>query len=137
MNEIDIKKLKEAINQIVEGILEADIKKGRNLLELCKKYDKINEINKKYICEIQGHMQQVINFVDQIISKYSNLINFYNILKAYISNNNNNNNNQIDCRTIETCVDFLETVKIIKDKIDKISSYNELINILKNKNNKL
>ena len=62
------------------------------------------------------------------------MINFYNILKGYSSNNNNN---KIDCRTIKTCVDFLETVKIIKDKIDKISSYNELINILKNKNNEL
>ena len=135
MNEIDIKKLKEAINQIVEGILDADIKKGRNLLELCKKYDIINEINKEYICKGQGHMQQVINFIDQIISKYSNLIDFYNILNGYSSNNNNNN--QIDCRNIKTCIDFLETVKIIKDKIDKISSYNELMNILKNKNNEI
>ena len=132
MNEIDIKKLKEAINKIVEGILDADIKKGRNLLELCKKYDIINEINKEYICKRQGHMQQVINFIDQIISKYSNLIDFYNILNGYSSNNN-----QIDCRNIKTCIDFLETVKIIKDKIDKISSYNELMNILKNKNNEI
>ena len=36
MNEINIKKLKEAVNQIVEVILDDDIKKGRNLLELCK-----------------------------------------------------------------------------------------------------
>lgn len=132
MDEINIKKLKEILNQIADIVLDEYIRKGHKLLQLCEKYEIVNGNNYGYICKVNGHMQQVINFIGQITSKYSNLINFYNILKGY-SSTNNSNNNQIDCRTIKMCVDFLETVKIIKGKIDKISSYNELMNILKNK----
>ena len=129
MNELDIKELKEAIGQVIDIMLNDDIKKGRNLLQLCEKYEIINKSNHRYICEIQGHMQQVRNFIYQIISKYSNLINFYNILNGYNSNNNNNNN-QIDCRTIKSYVDFLETVKMLKNEINKVSSYNDVLNVI-------
>lgn len=132
MNEINIEDLKKIVKQIVDNELEAYINEGHNLLQSCQKYDIINKNSHSYICEIKGHKQQVLNFIRQIDYEYSNLINFYSILHGFSSSNSS----QIDCRALKSYVDFLDEMKILKDEIDKISSYDELKNILKSRNNK-
>ncbi len=127
MDEINIGNLKKLVNKIIDIVLDEDLKEGHKLLQLCAEYEVLNINNNIYNCAISNHKQQVVVFIEKIISRYSNLINFYNILKGFNSSKNNN----IDCRSLNNYVAFLEKIKILKEEIDGVESLNEIKNILK------
>ena len=80
---------------------------------------------------INNHKREVLGFINDIIFRYSKLINMYNILNC----GGSSNDNQLSCQHLKYYVDFLEIVKALKEKIDKLKSYDELMNIINDKEN--
>ena len=131
MDKINIEIVKKLINKILDIELNEDIKNGYELLRLCNEYEIININNKINKCVINNHKQKVLEFINNISFRYSNLINIYNILNSGTSSNHN----QISCQHLKNYIYFLEKIKVLKEKIDNIKSYDELISMINDKKN--
>lgn len=93
--------IKEALNRIVDNIIDNDINTGKELLKKCN-----------YPCNII-RKQQVISFITDIVSRYSTLIAIYNSLS-----NLPPSKKEIECSDLKNYICFLESVKATRKEID-------------------
>lgn len=118
MNKEQEKVLKESIGKLIDNNLENDINTGETLLNACIIYDNLSKLNYVNNCN-KKHKTLVLNYIQDIINRYSIILGIFNIINGYIGTGNS----EIECSSIGNYVEFLKRLKSAKkykDNVEKV-----------------